>query len=84
MRYSHKITAIVHTFEAINLNSLGKSLVLPRTIVAIFLDKVMKKIIILSSVLVLAGLAMSSCKSHERCPAYGQVETTYNQPSDNA
>lgn len=34
----------------------------------------MKKVITLMLVAMIVTLAVSSCKSHERCPAYGKVE----------
>lgn len=33
----------------------------------------MKKIILAGVLLVLAGISMISCKSHERCPAYTEL-----------
>lgn len=34
----------------------------------------MKKIISVSLIVFVIALTFSSCKSHERCPAYGKVE----------
>jgi hypothetical protein len=34
----------------------------------------MKKVFSVVLLAVVVGLAVSSCKSHERCPAYGKVE----------
>jgi len=36
----------------------------------------MKKVIIFASAFVLAGLTLSSCKSHEKCPAYSKVDNS--------
>ncbi|MFH0867026.1 MAG: hypothetical protein V1904_12590 [Bacteroidota bacterium] len=30
----------------------------------------MKKLLLITAALILIGLALSSCKTHERCPAY--------------
>lgn len=35
----------------------------------------MKKVIVIASVLFLAGVVFSSCKSHEKCPAYGKTNS---------
>jgi len=35
----------------------------------------MKKIITTGFLLFVLAVAFSSCKTHERCPAYGSVET---------
>lgn len=34
----------------------------------------MKKFISLSFLALIIAISVSSCKSHERCPAYGKVE----------
>ncbi len=34
----------------------------------------MKKLITLTLITFVVALSVSSCKSHERCPAYGKVE----------
>ena len=34
----------------------------------------MKKILPITLIVFIIALAFSSCKSHERCPAYGKVE----------
>ncbi len=36
----------------------------------------MKKAILVLSVFFLAGVVFTSCKSHEKCPAYGKANTT--------
>lgn len=33
----------------------------------------MKKILVISALVITLGIALVSCKSHERCPAYGQA-----------
>jgi hypothetical protein len=45
-------------------------------LIAIFIEylKIMKKLIPFTLVAFVVTLALSSCKSHERCPAYGKVE----------
>ena len=35
----------------------------------------MKKVIILASVFAFVAVLFSSCKSHEKCPAYSKVNT---------
>lgn len=40
----------------------------------------MKKITIVATLLFLVAL-VSSCKSHETCPAYGKVQTDKSLPS---
>ncbi len=35
----------------------------------------MKKTYIILALLIFIGIGMSSCKSHQACPAYGSVET---------
>ena len=39
----------------------------------------MKKIISLSIVTLVVAISLSSCKSHEKCPAYGKVEKSHNK-----
>ncbi|MDO8998694.1 MAG: hypothetical protein Q7W45_02935 [Bacteroidota bacterium] len=34
----------------------------------------MKKVISLSIVTIIVAISLSSCKSHEKCPAYSKVE----------
>ena len=34
----------------------------------------MKKIISISLIALVISISLASCKSHERCPAYGKVE----------
>ena len=34
----------------------------------------MKKVLSITLVVLLVALSLSSCKSHERCPAYNKVE----------
>lgn len=34
----------------------------------------MKKVISLSIVVLVVAISFTSCKSHEKCPAYGKVE----------
>lgn len=34
----------------------------------------MKKLFTISLILIVVGLTVQSCKSHERCPAYGKAE----------
>ncbi|MEO6304107.1 MAG: hypothetical protein ABIP51_13135 [Bacteroidia bacterium] len=34
----------------------------------------MKKVISLSLVILVVAISLSSCKSHEKCPAYSKVE----------
>lgn len=36
----------------------------------------MKKVIIIASVFAFVAVLFSSCKSHEKCPAYSKVNTT--------
>lgn len=36
----------------------------------------MKKVIVLSLVAIFSVALLSSCKSHEKCPAYGKANTT--------
>jgi hypothetical protein len=36
----------------------------------------MRKIIVLSLVALISVAVLSSCKSHEKCPAYGKVSST--------
>lgn len=38
----------------------------------------MKKVIIFASAFIFAGILLSSCKSHEKCPAYSKVNTHIN------
>lgn len=40
----------------------------------------MKKVILAISVVAFLSLVLASCSSHERCPAYGEVED--NTPSN--
>ncbi len=35
----------------------------------------MKKLAIFAAAVFVLSLTLSSCKSHERCPAYGKVQT---------
>jgi len=39
----------------------------------------MKKLITLTLVSFVVALSVSSCKSHERCPAYGKVDQAKHQ-----
>jgi hypothetical protein len=41
----------------------------------------MKKIILTSVVFALVAVSISSCKSHEKCPAYSKVTTKTNKAS---
>ena len=34
----------------------------------------MKKLIAIAFAVILLGIFFSSCKTHERCPAYGKIE----------
>jgi hypothetical protein len=36
--------------------------------------KTMKKVISLSIVALVVAISLTSCKSHEKCPAYGKVD----------
>ena len=36
----------------------------------------MKKILLVLSVSILLGLALSSCHAYEECPAYGEIDTS--------
>ena len=38
--------------------------------------KTMKKLALLSALLLAFGVTVSSCKSHEKCPAYSKANTT--------
>jgi len=35
----------------------------------------MKKVIIVASLFLMASIAFTSCKSHEKCPAYSKANT---------
>jgi hypothetical protein len=39
----------------------------------------MKKIISITLIAFVVSISLSSCKSHERCPAYGKVEQTHKK-----
>ena len=39
----------------------------------------MKNLIFLSIVTLVMAISLSSCKSHEKCPAYGKVEKRQNK-----
>jgi hypothetical protein len=41
----------------------------------------MKKVIALVTIFFLAGISFTSCKSHEKCPAYTKANTTVNKKS---
>ena len=41
----------------------------------------MKKVVYFLAVSFLLGSLLSSCKSHERCPAYGSIENTKSDKS---
>jgi len=34
----------------------------------------MKKLFVITFTVILLGIFLSSCKTHERCPAYGKIE----------
>ncbi|MFH1320883.1 MAG: hypothetical protein ABII90_09560 [Bacteroidota bacterium] len=34
----------------------------------------MKKFVLLLTAIVLIGLILSACRTHERCPAYGKID----------
>ncbi len=38
----------------------------------------MKKAILVLTVIFLAGVVFTSCKSHEKCPAYGKANSNSN------
>jgi hypothetical protein len=40
----------------------------------IILCKIMKKLLVIAVAIFLLGIFVSSCKTHERCPAYSKVE----------
>ena len=36
----------------------------------------MKKLFVIAFAVFLLGIILSSCKTHEKCPAYGKIEKT--------
>lgn len=43
--------------------------------------EIMKKLIVTSAILALVSMGITSCKSHEKCPAYSKVTVKHNKAS---
>jgi len=41
----------------------------------------MKKFLVIFAVVVVMGVVFTSCKTHEKCPAYGKIEQNQQEQS---